>query len=120
MPVTDASHGLLAATRALTMASSVGLRKYNRLAKTLGWFGGGEAPHTQNWEDYSERVTGELAFSAGWSCSCIADLKPRIPSPIPLPNSGSFLGPNTSKAIPAHTQSDRTQRSHSAISDRSK
>src|SRR2546425_10115286 len=34
------------------------------------------------------------------SCSFIADLKPRIPSPIPLPSSGSFLGPNTSKAIP--------------------
>src|SRR5260370_11268202 len=33
----------------------------------------------------------------------MADLKPRIPSPIPLPNSGSFLGPNTSRAIPKIT-----------------
>src|SRR6266851_9796789 len=35
--------------------------------------------------------------------SLMADLKPRIPSPIPLPNSGSFLGPNTSRAIPKIT-----------------
>ena len=32
-----------------------------------------------------------------------ADLKPRMPSPIPFPNSGSFFGPNTSKAIPKMT-----------------
>src|ERR1700730_190189 len=37
------------------------------------------------------------------SSACIADLKPRIPSPIPLPSSGSFLGPNTSNAIPKIT-----------------
>src|ERR1700674_3310899 len=30
--------------------------------------------------------------------SLMADLKPRIPSPIPLPNSGSFLGPNPSRS----------------------
>src|SRR6266853_2656989 len=35
--------------------------------------------------------------------SLMADLKPRIPSPIPLPNSGSFLGPNTSRTIPKIT-----------------
>jgi len=34
------------------------------------------------------------------SRSFIADLKPLILSPIPLPSSGGFLGPNTSKAIP--------------------
>src|SRR3954469_2839724 len=33
----------------------------------------------------------------------IADLKPRMLSPRPLPNSGSFLGPKTSRAIPAMT-----------------
>src|SRR6202020_3354368 len=38
---------------------------------------------------------------AGFSSSAfMADLKPRMLSPSPLPNSGSFLGPNTSKAIP--------------------
>src|SRR5258708_5033958 len=44
-----------------------------------------------------------VLLSEGSSCSLIADLKPRIPSPIPLPNSGSLLGPNTSKAIPKIT-----------------
>src|SRR5258708_9867904 len=51
-----------------------------------------------------------------WSCATVvvvlaglsssvfmADLKPRMPSPIPLPSSGSFFGPNTSKAIPQIT-----------------
>lgn len=37
------------------------------------------------------------------SCSLMADLNPRIPSPIPLPSSGSFLGPKTSRAIPKIT-----------------
>jgi hypothetical protein len=41
---------------------------------------------------------------AGFSSSAfMADLKPRMPSPIPLPSSGSFLGPNTSRAIPKMT-----------------
>src|SRR6266550_4425636 len=44
-----------------------------------------------------------VVLSERSSCSFIADLKPRIPSPIPLPSSGSFLGPNTSKAIPKIT-----------------
>jgi hypothetical protein len=36
----------------------------------------------------------------GFSSSAfIADFKPRMPSSIPLPSSGSFLGPNTSRAI---------------------
>src|SRR5215475_13514306 len=33
------------------------------------------------------------------SISFIAFLKPRIPSPRPLPSSGSFLGPNTNIAM---------------------
>src|SRR5215472_1794423 len=41
---------------------------------------------------------------AGFSSSLIASLKPRMPSPIPLPSSGSFLGPNTSRAIPKITK----------------
>src|ERR1700693_3495925 len=44
-----------------------------------------------------------MVLSEASTCSFIADLKPRIPSPIPLPSSGSFLGPNTSKAIPKIT-----------------
>src|SRR5437660_7916995 len=44
-----------------------------------------------------------VVLSERSSCSFIADLKPRIPSPIPLPSSGSFFGPNTSKAIPKIT-----------------
>src|SRR5712671_3258127 len=36
-------------------------------------------------------------FSSG-SFSCIAFLKPLIPSPRLLPNSGSFFGPNTNRA----------------------
>src|SRR5439155_5126782 len=35
--------------------------------------------------------------------SLIADLNPRMPSPSPLPSSGSFLGPNTNSAIPTIT-----------------
>src|ERR1700693_6000609 len=42
-----------------------------------------------------------LVVLEGFSSSAfIADLKPRIPSPMPLPSSGSFLGPKTSNAIP--------------------
>jgi len=33
----------------------------------------------------------------------IADLKPRIPSPSPLPSSGSFLGPKIKRAKPTMT-----------------
>src|ERR1700675_627675 len=44
-----------------------------------------------------------MVLSEASTCSFIADLKPRIPSPIPLPSSGSFLGPNTSNAIPKIT-----------------
>src|SRR5438874_10659893 len=32
--------------------------------------------------------------------SLIADLNPRMPSPSPLPSSGSFLGPNTTALFP--------------------
>jgi hypothetical protein len=42
-----------------------------------------------------------FAFSAAFSSPLIADLNPRIPSPSPLPSSGSFLGPKMSSAIPA-------------------
>src|SRR4029077_13293956 len=45
-------------------------------------------------------ATVTLGFS---SSVFIADLKPRMPSPIPLPSSGSFLGPNTSRAVPKVT-----------------
>ena len=49
--------------------------------------------------DHSVPVWDPPCFS-----SCLrADLKPRMPSPIPLPSSGSFLGPNTSSAIPKMT-----------------
>src|SRR5258708_32295364 len=42
-----------------------------------------------------------LVVLAGFSSSAfMADLKPRIPSPMPLPSSGSFLGPKTSNASP--------------------
>src|SRR5580658_4792277 len=44
-----------------------------------------------------------VVLSESSTCSFIADLKPRIPSPIPLPSSGNFLGPNTSNAIPKIT-----------------
>src|SRR5580698_3494560 len=37
------------------------------------------------------------------SSALMADLKPRMLSPIPLPNSGSFLGPNTRSASPKIT-----------------
>src|ERR1700722_7818054 len=40
---------------------------------------------------------GSARFS---SSAFMPALKPRMLSPSPLPNSGSFLGPNTSKAIP--------------------
>jgi hypothetical protein len=109
--------------------------KYERLTKWL-WLrsAGDRPPPTCN--DYSARIAGELDFSAGGSGPCNADLKPRIPSPIPLPNSGSFLGPNTSKAIPAINSTcmgwnkpsntgspslrNRTPESHTAIGCRSK
>src|ERR1700730_13112123 len=42
-------------------------------------------------------------FSVVSSRPFMAVLNPRIPSPIPLPSSGSFLGPNTSRAIPKIT-----------------
>jgi len=38
------------------------------------------------------------------SCSFKAALNPRIPSPNPFPSSGSFFGPNTSKAMPKITR----------------
>src|SRR5450432_2728101 len=44
-----------------------------------------------------------FVLSAGFSAPLIAALKPRIPSPRPLPNSGSFFGPKTSNAIPTMT-----------------
>src|SRR5216683_2245770 len=50
-----------------------------------------------------ESQGGIVILSDGSSRSFIADLKPLILSPIPLPSSGSFLGPNTSKAIPKIT-----------------
>src|SRR5882762_10710777 len=52
-----------------------------------------------------QSLTTSVFASVGSSAafSLMADLKPRIPSPIPLPNSGSFLGPNTSRAIPKIT-----------------
>src|ERR1039458_1354826 len=37
------------------------------------------------------------------SFPAIADLNPRMPSPIPLPSSGNFLGPKTSSAMPKTT-----------------
>jgi len=41
----------------------------------------------------------EVAETAAGSSSSalMADLQPRMLSPSPLPNSGSFLGPNTSR-----------------------
>src|ERR1700738_2738945 len=41
-----------------------------------------------------------VVMDSGFPSSLIADLKPRIPSPIPLPSSGIFFPPNTSNAIP--------------------
>jgi hypothetical protein len=42
--------------------------------------------------------------STGFSSAFKADLNPRIPSPNPLPSSGSFLGPKMRSAIPAMIQ----------------
>jgi hypothetical protein len=41
-----------------------------------------------------------LVLSAGFSSPLIAALKPLIPSPKPLPSSGSFFGPKTSNQNP--------------------
>jgi hypothetical protein len=47
---------------------------------------------------------GPKPFDGGDTSSpFIAVLNPRKPSPIPLPNSGNFFGPNTSNAIPKTT-----------------
>src|SRR5579863_4661057 len=61
----------------------------------------------QSEEDYLRQAhafsSGAFGTGAttGSSFPCMAALKPRMPSPIPFPSSGSFFGPNTSKAIPA-------------------
>ena len=45
----------------------------------------------------------ELVFVVEEAPELNASLNPRIDSPKPLPSSGSFLGPKTSKAIPRIT-----------------
>ena len=47
----------------------------------------------------------DVVVLAGFSSSLMAALKPRIPSPIPFPSSGSFFGPKTNRAIPTITSS---------------
>src|SRR6516162_4540224 len=52
---------------------------------------------------YTSLPSTTVGFWFVCSSGLIADLKPRMPSPIPLPSSGSFWGPNTSRAIPRIT-----------------
>src|SRR5229473_1381347 len=62
-----------------------------------------------------ESQGGIVILSDGSSRSFIADLKPLILSPIPLPSSGSFLSPNISKAVPNRTNTRMGAQSHSNI-----
>src|SRR5208337_1400094 len=58
--------------------------------------------HLRQAHALSSGAVGVGVFKTGVSSfPCMAALKPRMPSPIPFPSSGSFLGPKTSKAIPA-------------------
>jgi hypothetical protein len=49
---------------------------------------------------FSEFLFWSLAAGAG-GCSFMPSLKPRMASARPLPNSGSFLGPNNTRAMSA-------------------
>src|SRR5215471_2852396 len=44
-------------------------------------------------------TSASALFAGSIGESFIPSFKARMPSPIPLPSSGSFLGPNTSKAM---------------------